>query len=151
MFEEPPAVPRLEVEPWKASITIGVIVVAAASAFAATWGDIPWPLLLVAFLGVVWSAMGILGRHKKKGLSITSLAMNVVPFVLLLIPAIGITGLQKKPEADVSISDLTEQQQIEMRRRESQKFFDELRKARDAGPARPAPVESAPPPGTMSQ
>lgn len=151
VFEEPPAVPRLEVEPWKAGLTVGVVVIVSASAFAITWGDIPWPILLVALLGVFWSAIGVFGRHKKKGLSITGLAINVVPFVLLLVPAIGITGLQRKPDVDDSISGLTEQQQIEERRREAEKFIEQIRRSRGSGAAPTAPGESVPPPDAMSQ
>jgi hypothetical protein len=144
VFEEPPAVPRMEVEPWKAGITVGIIAIVAAGVFGLLWKDLPWPILLVAGLGVVWSSIGLAGRHKRKGLAATALVMNILPFALAA--GIGVTGWQKQVEVVDPMEGVSEAEQIRLRQRQQQKIIEELRRARSGGPAPARPAPSAPPP-----
>ena len=145
-FEEVPVpVRRIELEPWKASVTIGIVAIVVTAAFAFISEGVPWPFLVVAALGAVWAVIGIAGAaYVNKGLSGLGLGLNIVPMAIAaLVGVTGLSGARTEPRQEVQVESLTPQKLLEMRRRKHQEDMERLRMQRSG--QRHMIVPAAPP------
>jgi len=137
VFEEVAApVGRLEVEPWKAGSSIGVVALVVTAVFALIWRGVPWPFLLVAGLGAVWAGTGLFGRYADKGLAAMGLGLNVVPFIIAAV--VGVTGvnMQERQVETNPFESMTPEQRFERRQLKQRQFMEQLR-LRRSGMQRP--------------